>query len=108
MPPYTTGEAGQYYYNDNQQHDAHYDSSRFDPYQTHHQQDSIDQGTSPEPYQDEPNHGLPQGASSDPLHHDNKDEPSIYAEEFNPIHLRGGCVLRLPPHVYFGMLTHFS
>jgi hypothetical protein len=77
MPPYTTGETGHYYYNDNQQPDAHYDGSHFDPYNTHPQQ-----GTSEEPYQDEPNQGLSQGVSSDPLNHD-KEEPSIYAEEFN-------------------------
>jgi hypothetical protein len=99
MPPYTTGETGHYYYNDNQQPDAHYDGSHFDPYNTHPQQ-----GTSEEPYQDEPNQGLSQGVSSDPLNHD-KEEPSIYAEEFNA--RKGGCALRLPCTVLFRR-THTS
>lgn len=87
MPPYTTGEAGQYYNNDNQPHDAYYDASHFDPYNTRHPHDSNDQGRSQEPYQDEPNNALSQGHSTDPL---NKEEPAFYADEVNANHRKGG------------------
>lgn len=99
-----TGEAGQYYYNNNQQPDAYYDGTHFDPYNTHHQRDSDEQGASQEPYEDEPNRGLSQGVSSDPLNH-NKEDPTFYADEFNATPRRGGCALRLPAHSYFGALT---
>ncbi|KAH8995395.1 hypothetical protein EDB92DRAFT_201737 [Lactarius akahatsu] len=82
MPPYATGEASQYY-NDNQQHDAYYDGSHFDPYNTHQRHDSNDQGRIQEPYQDEPIHPLSQGHSTDPLNHENKEEPTFYADEFS-------------------------
>ena len=104
MPPsYTTGEAGQYY-TDNQQHDAHYDASHFDPYNTHHLHESNDQERPQEPYQDEPNPGLSQGVSTDPLNHGSK-EASSYADEFNANARQGGCVLTsactsLLRHVY--------
>ena len=86
MPPYSTGEVGQYY-TDNQQHDAHYDASQFDPYNTHHLHEPNDQE---QPYQDEPNQGLPQGVSTDPLNNGTKE-----ADEFNAFPRQGGCVLRL-------------
>lgn len=93
MPTYATGQPGQYY-NDNQQYDAHYDSSQFDPYNTHHTHDSIDQGQpqEPEPYRDEPSQVLSQGASTDPLNHGTKE---TYADQFNAGPRPGGCVLRL-------------
>jgi hypothetical protein len=94
MPPYATGEVGQYY-TDNQQHDAHYDASQFDPYNTHHLHEPNDQE---QPYQDEPNQGLPQGVSTDPLNHGSKE-----ADEFNATPRQGGCVLR---RSCFLMFTH--
>jgi len=81
-PPYTTGEAGQYY-TDNQQHDAHYDASQFDPYNTHHLHEERHQ----EPYQDEPSQALSQGVSTDPLNHGSKE---VYADEFNATPRQGG------------------
>jgi hypothetical protein len=93
-PPYATGEPGQYH-NDNQQNDAYYDNSHFDPYNTHHIHDSVDQGQPQEPYRDEPEPGqaLSQGASTDPLNHGTKE---VYTDQFNPNPRPGGCVLRVP------------
>ncbi|KAF8265958.1 hypothetical protein EI94DRAFT_1830941 [Lactarius quietus] len=89
MSHYTTGEAGPYY-NDNQQQDSHYDASQFDPYNTHHIHNPIDQGQPQEPYRDEPNPGLSQGASTDPLNDGSKEESAFYTDEFNANARQGG------------------
>lgn len=86
-PPYATGESGQYY-NENQQNDAYYDNSHFDPYpNTHHIHDSVDQGQPQEPYRDEPSQVLSQEASTDPLNHATKE---VYTDQFNANPRPGG------------------
>ena len=103
MATYATDQPGRYY-NENQQHDAYYDASQFDPYHTHPIHDSIDQGHPQEPYRDEPSQVLSQGASTDPLNHGTKE---TYVDQFNANPRPLGCVLRLLTVTYFVLFTYY-
>ena len=89
MASYPTGGPSHYYGSNPQDETYHEPPQFYNPHDTYDQSGYRE----PEQYQDEPSYTLPQGQSTEPLGMSSKEEPSAYADEFNPTPRQPRCVI---------------